>query len=144
MPRKKKTDTESTIPDAADILALEEKPIPRRRSKKKTEDIPFAEVLPETGSDDDTMDLPHFLEADEAPILSASQEADALDMAIEQARSLPQPLQEEPVHDLELPEEHPVSGAILEQQVSEYEVAPPPLMVLGFVGIVLIYFLAVT
>ncbi len=159
MPRKKKTDNttteKSTISETADISVLEEQPVPRRRSKKKTEDIPFAEVLPETASDDDTTDFPRFLEAGEPPIISGHNEADALDIAIEEARSYKQPVQDQPAYDYihagelvvqenNTSEEQPSSGVILGRQFLPVEVAPPPLMIFGFAVIMLIYILAST
>ncbi|MGO9121730.1 MAG: hypothetical protein ACLQPD_29485 [Desulfomonilaceae bacterium] len=147
MPRKKETDKtpvkKPTISDTADISELEEQPVPRRRSKKKTEDIPFAEVLPETGSDDDKMDVPHFSKTDEALVISAD-EADALDIAIEEARSYPQSVQDEPIHNSAVSEEQPASGVIHSRQIFPAEVASPPLMIFGFAVIMLIYILAST
>jgi hypothetical protein len=161
MPRKKETDKtpvkKPRISDTADISALEEQPMPRRRSRKKTEDIPFAEVLPERGSDDDYMDVPHFSKTDESPIISAD-EADALDVAIEEARSYKQPLQDQPSHDYihagepvvqenNTSEAQPAPEIIHSLQIfpSEVaEVASPPLMIFGFAVIMLIYILAST
>jgi hypothetical protein len=142
MPRKKNIDKEPGI-ETVNISGSEEQPVPRRRSKKKTEDIPFAEVLPENGSDDDKMDVPHFLKTDASPIISAV-EADALDVAIEGARSYPQSIQDEPVHNPAVSEEQPESGVIYSRKIFQTEVSPPPLMVLAFAGIILIYFLAST
>lgn len=158
MPRKKKIDNTTiegpAISDTADISALEEQPVPRRRSKKKTEDIPFAEVLPETGSDDDYMDVPHFSKTGESPTISAD-EADALDVAIQEARSYKQPVQDQPTHDYihagepvvqenNTAEAQPAPGVILGRQILPVEVAPPPLMIFGFAVIMLIYILAST
>ena len=150
MPRKKKIDNttieEPAISDTADISALEEQPVPRRRSKKKTEDIPFAEVLPEAGSDDDKMDVPHFSKTDESPVISADG-ADALDIAIEEARSHPQNIQDEPVYNSAVSEEQPAPEIIHSPQIFPAEVAgvaSPPLMIFGFAVIMLIYILAST
>jgi hypothetical protein len=143
MPRKKNIDKEPGISETVNISGSEEQPVPRRRSKKKTEDIPFAEVLPETGNDDDKMDVPHFSKTDESPITSAV-EADALDVAIEEARSYPQSVQDEPIHNSAVSEEQPAPEIIHSRQIFPAEVAPPPLMILAFAGIMLIYILAST
>jgi len=153
MPRKKKIDNtiieEPAILDTADISELGKQPVPRRRSKKKTEVIPFAEVLPETVSDDDKMDVPHFTKTDESPVISAD-EADALDVAIEEARFYPQSIQDEPVHNPAVSEEQPAPEIIHSPQIFPAEVAEvagvasPPLMILGFAAIMLIYILAST
>jgi hypothetical protein len=141
MPRKKNIDKEPGISETVNISSSEEQPVPRRRSKKKTEDIPFAEVLPESVSDDDKMDVPHFSKTDESPVISGD-EADALDVAIEEARSYPQSVQDQPIHDSSISEEQPASEAISTRQIFPAEVAPPPLMILAFAAIMLIYFLA--
>lgn len=147
MPRKKKTDEtpvqKPAISDAADISELEEQPPAKGVSPEKAEDIPFAEVLPESGSDDDEMDVPHFLRSDEFPVISAD-EADALDVAIEEARTYPQPDQDKPTSDSADFEEQPESEVNHIRQIFQTELAPPPLMVFAFAGIMLIYILAST
>jgi hypothetical protein len=143
MPRKKNIDKEPGISETVNISSSEEQPVPRRRSKKRTEDIPFAEVLSENVSDDDKLDVPHFLKADASPIISAD-EADALDVAIEEARVYTQSVQDEPTHDSALSEEMPSSRAIHEKRILPVGATPPPLLVLAFTGIMLIYFLAST
>jgi hypothetical protein len=153
MPRKKQTDKtpvkKPAISDTADISELEEQPPANGISPAKAEDIPFAEVLPESVSDDDKMDVPHFSKTDESPIISAD-EADALDVAIEGARSYPQSVQDEPIHDSVVSEEVPAPEIIHSRQIFPTEaaeiaeVASPPLVVFGFAVIMLIYILAST
>ena len=100
-------------------------------------------------SDDDKMDVPHFSKADESPVISAD-EADALDVAIEEARFYPQSIQDEPIHNPAVSEEEPAPEIIHSRQIfpadvaEDAGVASPPLMIFGFAAIMLIYILAST
>ncbi len=144
MPRKKQTDKppskESTLSKAADIPELEESPSVEVISRKEAEDMPFGEIIPEMGSGDEIVDVPHFAE-EETPISSPTLEKDALDAAIQEARAHSQSVQDQPAHSLAIPQEQPALITFPTREPLPSEIAPPPLIILAATGIMLIFLL---
>ena len=93
-------------------------------------------------SDDGKADVPHFAEAEAAPISTPALDSDALDEAIQEARAHGRPAQDKPAHSSVIAYEQPALLAIRTREVFTPEIAPPPPVVLAAVGIILICLLA--
>jgi len=146
MPRKKQSDKsplrEPTTSDRADISEREQALSATGLSPEEAEDVPFGEIVAEMESDDEKVDVPHFAEADAAPISTHALDSDALDEAIQEARTHARPAQDKPAHPSVIAYEEPALLAIPRREAFTPEIAPPPPVVLAAVGIVLIFLLA--
>ncbi len=111
-------------------------------SQEEAEAIPFAEIIAEMGSDDEKADVPYFAEAAATPTSTSASDNDALDAAIQEARTPTQPAQDKPAHSPVIAYEQPGLMAIPEQKGFPVEISPPPLIVLAAAAITLIFLLA--
>jgi hypothetical protein len=146
MPRKKQTDKtaleEPKISNTTDIAEPEQARSAMRLSLEEAEDAPFAEIIAEMETDDEKVDVPHFAEADAETISTHALDSDALDKAIQEARSAAQPAQDKSAHSAVIAYEQPALLAIPGREVFPPEIAPPPPVVLAAAGIMLIFLLA--
>ncbi len=149
MPRKKQTDkTRLDKPTTADMMDISESKdalSASESSREEAEAIPFAEIVAETGSNDEKAAAPHFPEAEvDAALISApTPDSDALDKAIQEARDHGRPAQDEPAHSPVIAYEQPALLAIPRRQAFPAElISPPPPVVLATVGLMLIFLLA--
>ena len=146
MPRKKQSDKtlleEPTSSDMTNVSEPEQALSATGLSPQEAEDVPFAEIIAEMGSDDEKVDVPHFAEAGAATIPTPALDSDALDKAIQEARAHGRPAQDAPAHSSVIAYEQPALLAIARREVFTPEIGPPPPVVLAAVGMILIFLLA--
>lgn len=146
MPRKKPSDKspleEPAISDVTKVPEPAEGLSATGISQEEAEAIPFAEIIAETESEGQKVDVPHFADADAARDSSPALDSDALDKAIQEARAHGRPAQDGPAHGSLIPQEQPAFIGFPRREDFAPEIAPPPPVFLAAAGIILICLLA--